>query len=571
MKKLSLLNFRLLIVWTIITSAMLGLAGKIFLLQFLKTAEFKKKANVQQNEEIRIDNPRRSIIDNEGNILAMDTVKYDLFIYRDRLPKDEDKEKIAKQLSEILNKNYDDLTKLLLDKKNVNRVGLDKITTHEYQRILNNTTKKYRRAFEFIKNFDRSYPQKELMSDVVGFVNDNQQGKAGIEMSQNNLLHRQTKYITVRKTGSGGIIPTSLPTNFFRSNDWKLQLTVNMRLQRAARFALKEKLNIFKAKRGAIIIMNVMDGSILALVCEPTFDPNVFYNAKSELLKNWAVTDLYEQGSTFKPINIALALEAGVIESNTLIQDVGFIKVDNWNIHNASLAGNGLINIAEVLQTSSNVAMVQIMQRLKKEDYYSRLLKLDITQKTNIDIPGEVRGQLKNKEVFTKGSIEAAATSFGQGFSLTPIKLAQLHAALANGGKLVTPHLTKGLVNLEGSLAWTPEYKIKQIFSPSVSKKVMELMETVVNKGSGKASKIQGYRIGGKTGTAQKAGKGGYLPDSKITSFVSILPITSPKYLVLVVLDEPKGNNTSGSTVAAPAAKVVTDALIYIEGLPPAK
>ena len=334
MKKLSLLNFRLLIVWTIITSAMLGLAGKIFLLQFLKTAEFKKKANVQQNEEIRIDNPRRSIIDNEGNILAMDTVKYDLFIYRDRLPKDEDKEKIAKQLSEILNKNYDDLTKLLLDKKNVNRVGLDKITTHEYQRILNNTTKKYSRAFEFIKNFDRSYTQKELMSDVVGFVNDNQQGKAGIEMSQNNLLHRQTKYITVRKTGSGGIIPTSLPTNFFRSNDWKLQLTVNMRLQRAARFALKEKLNIFKAKRGAIIIMNVMDGSILALVCEPTFDPNVFYNAKSELLKNWAVTDLYEPGSTFKPINIALALEAGVIESNTLIQDVGFIKVDNWSIHN---------------------------------------------------------------------------------------------------------------------------------------------------------------------------------------------------------------------------------------------
>ncbi|BDA39929.1 peptidoglycan D,D-transpeptidase FtsI family protein [Candidatus Atelocyanobacterium thalassae] len=569
MKKLSLLNFRLLMVWTIIVSAILGLIGKIFLLQFVKVTEFRRKADSQQNEEIRIDNPRRPIIDSEGNILAMDIEKFDLFIYRDRLPKDEDKEKIAKQLSQILNKNYYDLTKLLLDKRNVNRVGLDKITTHEYQRILNKTTKKYRQAFEFIKNFDRSYPQKELMSDVVGFVNDNQQGKAGIEMSQNNLLHRQTKYVTVRKTGSGGIIPTSLPRNFFRSNDWKLQLTVNIRLQRAARFALKEKLNTFQAKRGAIIIMNVIDGSILALVCEPTFDPNVFYNVKGELLKNWTVTDLYEPGSTFKPINIALALEAGVIKLDTVIQDIGFIKVDNWNIYNASLSGNGLINIAEVLQTSSNVAMVQIMQRLKKEDYYNRLLQLDITQKTNIDLPGEVKGRLKSKEVFTTSSIEAAATSFGQGFSLTPIKLAQLHGALANGGKLVTPHLTKGLVNPEGSLAWIPEYKSKQIFSPSVSTKVIGLMETVVNKGSGKASKIQGYRIGGKTGTAQKAGKGGYLPNSKITSFVSILPITSPKYLVLVVLDEPKGNNTSGSTVAAPAAKIVTDALIYIEGMPP--
>ena len=270
---------------------------------------------------------------------------------------------------------------------------------------------------------------------------------------------------------------------------------------------------------------------------------------------------------------MAIALENGVIKPDDVFNDPGTIKVADHTIKNAEKHGYRRINIAQILQNSSNIGMVQIIQRLRPSVYYNWLERLGLGQKVDTDLPFEVRGRLKSQEEFIASPIEPATTSFGQGFSLTPLQLVQMHGALANGGKLVTPHVVRGLIDTKGQMHYSPTLPApRQIFSSTTTQKVVEMMETVVTEGSGKASQIPGYRIAGKTGTAQKASpNGGYISGARITSFVAILPVESPRYVVLALVDEPKGENAYGSTVAAPIVKSVMETLIPIEQIPPSQ
>jgi cell division protein FtsI (penicillin-binding protein 3) len=375
------------------------------------------------------------------------------------------------------------------------------------------------------------------------------------------------------KSGNGSLMPDYATDGFLNFDDFKLQLTIDSRVQRVARGALKEQMTKFSAKRGAVVVMDAVDGSILALVSQPTYNPNQYSKSDISLFRNWTVADLYEPGSTFKPVNVAIALENGAIKPDDTFEDPGSIKIGTHTIKNAEKTGYRRLTIPEILQTSSNIGMVRIIQRLKPSIYYNWLERLGLGQKVETDLPFEVTGQLKSQEQFISSAIEPATTSFGQGFSLTPLQLVQLHGALANGGKLVTPHVVRGLIDSQGVTHYSltlPEPR--QIFSATTTQKVVEMMETVVNVGTGKAAKISGYRIGGKTGTAQKASpNGGYIKGARITSFVAILPVESPRYVVFAVVDEPKGENAYGSTVAAPIVKTVMESLIPIEQIPPSK
>jgi len=561
---------RLLIVWGLLLAGLGGLSYRLYHLQVIEASKLQRMAKGQQSTSMQPYVPRRPIIDSLGNVLATDHLTYTLFVHpkyfepTEKIPNPT--EYVAKELAVIL----DGFTpEQLLQKFKEKDSGI-KLATRLNESQAVKISNLGMGGVDLEKQYTHYYPQDEMAAEIVGYVDGDHQGQAGLELSQKEILERDTLTYSIQRTGRGAVLPSSLPDNLLQSNDWQLQLTLDMRIQRAARDLLKAQVKQYKAKRGTMMVMDAQDGAILAMVNEPTFNPNEYYKAKVEYFKNWAVSDLYEPGSTYKPVNVALALDEKVIKPTDKVSDPGSVRVGPWTISNASKSGAGLISITEVIRSSSNVGMVAIMRRLKPERYYELLQSIGMDRKTGIDLPGEVPSYLKAREEFISQPIEPATASFGQGFSLTPIKLLQLQATLANGGKLVTPHVVKGLVDARNHLHWQPDHPSESVISPENALAVVKMMEAVVDGGTGKAAYIEGYRIGGKTGTAQKAGpRGGYLPNAKITSFVSVLPVDNPRYVVVAIVDEPKGGNTFGGTVAAPIVKKLMEAIIAIKGIPP--
>ncbi|ACC78965.1 peptidoglycan D,D-transpeptidase FtsI family protein [Nostoc punctiforme] len=559
-------NSRLFVVWGVLMAAGLGLGIKLYNLQIVKGTKLTEQARNQQMVDLRPFMPRRPVVDRNSELLAIDRPVYTLYAH----PKlfDKSNEEMAERLAPILAKDTAELVKTFQSK----RSGII-LAPALPEEIIDRVTSLRLNGLELIQKYSRYYPPDDLVSDVVGYVNVDRRGQAGVEYSQEKLLERPVQTVRLSRSGNGAVMPDHAPEGFLHFDDLRLQLTIDSRLQRIASLALKQQMEKFDAKRGAVIVMDALDGSLLALVSQPTYNPNEYAKANISLFKNWTVADLYEPGSTFKPLNVAIALENSVIKPDDMFNDSGSIRVANYTIKNAMNNGNGRISIAQILQYSSNIGMVQIIQRLKPSIYYNWLERLGLGQKVDTDLPFEVGGRLKSQEEFIASPIEPATTSFGQGFSMTPIQLVQMHGALANGGKLVTPHVVRGLIDTKGQMHDSPTRTVsRQIFSAATAQKVVEMMETVVNEGSGKAAQIPGYRIAGKTGTAQKASpNGGYIKGARMTSFVAILPVESPRYVVFALVDEPKGESAYGSTVAAPIVKSVIEALIPLEEIPPSK
>ena len=396
----------------------------------------------------------------------------------------------------------------------------------------------------------------------------------GIELSQEKLLERTDQAPSVTQDGNGKLIPNRIPAGMLQSDRTSLQMTIDSRIQRTARQILKQQMVKFGAKRGSVIVMDARDGGLLTLVTEPTYDPNRYYESDVKLFKNWAVSDLYEPGSTFKPLNVAIALEAGAIQPDTVFNDEGALTIGGWPVANFDydqVGAVGPLSISQILERSSNVGMVHIVQRMKPSVYYGWLERIGLGDISGIDLPSETPSTLKPQEQFLEYVIEPATTSFGQGFSLTPVQMVQLQGILASGGKLLTPHVVKGLINEEGEEYYQPKLATpRQVISPATAQRVVEMMTNVVEKGTGLPARIPGYRIAGKTGTAQKAlTTGGGYSNAKITSFVGIFPAKEPRYVVMAVIDEPVGDDAFGSTVAAPIVKTVIEDIIVSEGIPP--
>lgn len=553
---------RVIWVWLLLCLGQLGLIGRLMWLQVIQAPELQRRAEAQRSVKLPPKVALHPILDRNGNVLAKDESVFRLFAHPFLFKKD--KAEIAKHLAPILGLSTDSLTTLFTIAQSGVPVARDLS-----EQVADQVRSLKLDGLELNQEWTRVYPQKDLMSGIVGYVDAEHRGQSGLEYSLQPLLTARSSADLVSEDGRGDLLPDRFSLLPLNSDELNLRLTLDSRLQWSARMALYRKLKEYKALRGTVMVMDVRDGSMLALASEPSFDPSRFYAADPALFRNWAVADLYEPGSTFKPINVAIALETGAIKPDSVVYDQGQISVGGWPIQNNDGSAHGAINITKVLEVSSNVGMVHIMEQVKRATYYEFLKKVGIGAITGTDLPFETAGSMKEKQQFVDYPIEAATNAFGQGFSVTPLQMVQMHAAIANGGKIVTPHVTQGLYDPNGKLISRPNLiGPHRVFSEETTASVRKMMESVVQNGTGRPARISGYRFGGKTGTAQKAAGGAY-QNSRITSFVASFPYESPKYIVMAVVDEPKGDDAFGSTVAAPIVKSVLETLISVEGIPP--
>jgi cell division protein FtsI (penicillin-binding protein 3) len=415
----------------------------------------------------------------------------------------------------------------------------------------------------------RFYPNRELASSVIGFTDVDSAGIEGVELSLDKYLRGENAFLVGERDARGRIIfPAETPIEV-NSQGHSVSLTIDRNIQHVAQAELMEAVKKYRARGGVALVMQPRTGEILAMASLPTFNPNSLSAARPEARKNRAITDVIEPGSTFKVLTLASALELGAIGiRDRIFCENGKYRYAGRTIHDTHKYG--FLTVPEVIKFSSNIGMIKISDRMDPGRYYDMIRAFGFGTKTGVELLGESRGLVPSRDRFSK--IRRATVSFGQGIAVTPLQLAYAMASVVNGGKMMKPYLVKQITDPEGRVVYRGKPKeLRRTISPRTSAQMREMLGRVVQEdGTGTQARIKGFLVGGKTGTAQKVevGTGRYSPDKRIASFVGFLPLNDPEFLVLVVIDEPKGE-VYGGVVAAPAFNRIAVKTAYYLGLTP--
>ena len=524
-------KYRLFIWEFIFVSVFILIWIQLFNLQIIKSSGLILEAQKQFYKPTVL--LRGDIRDRNGTLLVLDVINYDMY-------------NNVRNLSKIPEEEITALAKLLkIDIKTLKSKLTQKINTRIVSHINEDTANELKATnldFVYLRpKVARMYPHKKMAAHLIGFVNNDHKGQHGVEYSHENLITK--------------ISESNRSQLFLKGTD--IVLTIDSALQEYAEEELNMAVTKSKANRGAIIVLSPKTGEIYAWAVYPNYDPNSFYKEKS--IKNWSLTDIYEPGSTFKIVTVSSALENMTINANSIFYDPGSIVVEKRVIKNHNKNKPKQINLLELFKQSSNVAAAQVGLTMKPETFYASIKKFMIAQKTNIDLPGESEGLLLNSKKWKK--LELATTAFGQGaVSVTPLQLACAVSTIANHGLWVQPHVLKGI--------WEPTYMLlnespyhtssEQVISMEVADLVSGLLQRSVKENVETmayiAGNVAGYKVAGKTGTAQKirADGKGYLSGHTVASFIGYLPAEDPQILTLVVVDDPKTEGGWGNTVCGP-------------------
>jgi len=538
-----------------------AIIGRLFIIQVLGQNLYRAWAIGQQTFFSTIAGERGEILFSNREKLATDTVKKFAYISPKEI-KQEDKEKIEIALGQILDLdqnfikeqiNQDSFYELL--KKSLSDREIDQI-----QRL--NLLGIY-----IGQESTRVYPQEEMASQVIGFVNAQNLGQYGLEGYYQDILAGKETTLVQEKGGKDLILSSS--GKKVQGNDLLLTLDYNIQFQAEKMLAQAKKDYNFKS--GGIIVINPNDGEVLALANYPSFDPNNYDKEKDlGIFKNPVLQKIFEPGSVFKPITMAAAIDENKITPQTTYTDEGVVKIGNRLIYNYANRTYGLNTMTQVLEKSINTGAVFAQQQLGSEMFLKYLESFGFFEKTGIDLQGEVYSE--NKELKKGYEINFATASFGQGIEITPIQLVRAFSAIANKGKMVKPYLVKKIINSDGSTTETKPELSREIISPQTSSQVVSMMVSVIENGYSKKAKIPGYFIAGKTGTAQvpwgalEISKSGY-SDETVQSFLGFAPAYNPKFLILVKLDNPEAKTAEYS--AMPIFRDLAKYIIDLWQIPP--
>jgi cell division protein FtsI (penicillin-binding protein 3) len=416
------------------------------------------------------------------------------------------------------------------------------------------------------RSYIRDYPSGSLTSSVVGIINDQGVGAAGIESSLNSLLAGVNgKYIYAN--GRGNIIPGSEQISVEAKSGTSIRLTIDRDVQWVAQNAINEAVASSKAKSGTVVVMDPRTGAILAQASAPTFDPNNSSSITLEKLKNPAVQDVYEPGSTGKVITVAAAMEQGLVAPDTVFTIPYSMKVSDGVFHDHEKHPTQRLTTTGLLAISSNTGAIQIGQKLGKDTLYEYLKKFGIGESTNSKLPGESAGILHSVKDWSGTSLPTI--SFGQGYSVTAMQATSVFATIANDGVRVKPSILAGVVDESGKYTPAKPNESVRVLSAETAINLRAMMESVVSKdGTAPTAAIPGYRVAGKTGTAMRYNSACSCYSGYTASFIGFAPADQPKYVVSVTIQDPQGLHWGGA-LAGPVFKKVMSFVLQSERIKP--
>lgn len=538
---------------------------RVFYIQVFDYQKLSTLAESLWSRELPIGADRGVIYDRNGKVLATNITTTSLVLIPNQI---QNKEEVAKKLSEILNSNYEDMLAHVSKKTSIERV-------HPEGRQLSYdvASKIDELGFDgvyLVKESKRYYPYGSVLSHVLGYVGIDNQGLSGLELTYDDYLTGKNGAIKYFSDGKGNRL--ELSEVYEEPQDGiDLQLTIDLDIQLAAERELDNIMSKYTPEHALILAMDPDTGEVLAMASRPNFDPNNYQDYTTETInQNLPIWMTYEPGSTFKIMTLATSLEEQTVNlfEDTYYDD-GSVNVDGATIHCWKSGGHGAQTFLEVVENSCNPGFVELGQRLGTNTLMSYINNFGFGAKTGIDLNGESNGILFN--INKMGPVELATTAFGQGISVTPIQQVAAVSAAINGGTLYEPYLVKEMLEPEtNSVIYTKEPVMRRkVISEETSKLVRYALESVVANGSGRNAYIENYRVGGKTGTAQKVENGAYLDGNYILSFIGFMPADDPEIVVYVAIDHPQGVTQYGGVVAAPIAKSILETSISVLDIAP--
>lgn len=554
----SVQNKRIRIVFVISLIVFFFVIVKIFYIQVIEYKKLNTLASELWSRNLTVQADRGKILDRNGKVIVDNVTTVGLYLVPSQIL---NKEEVARTLSEILGVSYEEMMKHVSKKTSIERVHpegrnlgfeiADKINSYNYDGVY------------LLKESKRDYKYKNVLSHVIGYTGIDNQGLSGLELKYDKELTGKNGSIKYFSDGKGKKL--SMPEIYSEpENGNDIKLTIDLDIQLSLENELSNAYTKYEAEGAIGLVMNPKTGEVLAMSSYPSFDPANYKEYSTEVInRNLAIWANFEPGSTFKIVTLAAAINEGKVNIfEDHFYDSGKVKVANATLHCWKRKGHGDQTYVQVVENSCNPGFVSLGLKLGKELLFKYITELGFGKKTGIDLNGEGTGILFKMDKI--GPVELATSAFGQGISVTPIQQVTAVSSIVNGGTLYVPYV----VSEVGDKSISPTIKRKNVITKETSNVVKYALESVVANGSGRNAYIENYRVGGKTGTAQKVGSDGrYMSGNYILSFIGFMPADDPEFVIYIALDHPKGVTQYGGVVSAPIARNVLKDIISIYDL----